>query len=305
MKNIIYYITCLLLLTFTEAKSIEPQKLDSLIQVALKGNSNAQVEVVLHYYNNNKHDECLKWAKLLINNPDEKSRTDKGYAYRCLGLNAYYGKGMSQNKSQAIDYLRKSFECNKHYHAYSALLIGRILAFDSELQNDNDAIEWFTKAADASYAEACGYLDSIYEYGEYTDAAMKQIKKFPNVSKSYTKAAHYHEKYLSGSRLMSYAPEKDEPARHYKIAEWYYYGKGDLKIDYEKAFTYYKNAIRDMEQPQKCLESALLTNEQIANAMWNISVCYRFGRGTAQNELTAEVWKKKAAKMGHKKALGQ
>jgi len=48
---------------------------------------------------------------------------------------------------------------------------------------------------------------------------------------------------------------------------------------------------------------AKLENEHICNAMWNLSVCYRYGFGTRKDDIESYKWAKQAAENGSHKAM--
>lgn len=124
-----------------------------------------------------------------------------------------------------------------------------------------------------------------------------------------TKALHYYNKYLSlvesqkrdGHRQISV-----EPTTKYKVSNMYYWGQNGVEQNYEKALSIFESIIREDANKEMYFLSdgeQWLSDEEIGEVYWLMSVCYRFGRGVVKNSLAAMKYTNKAAKNGNKKAI--
>ena len=86
----------------------------------------------------------------------------------------------------------------------------------------------------------------------------------------------------------------------YKLGSWYFKGESNLSQNYDRAYNLFNEAL---EMNERSEESKKLTQEEEGDILWNLSICYRFGRGVEKDELIARRYVKKAAEKGNKDAI--
>jgi len=263
------------------------------IERALAGECSYQSDLISYYYNTKKnYVEAIKWCNILMENPSAKDY-HKEYANRILGYCALDGTGMDKSIEIAITYLKRGVE---YKGGSCALSLGRIFA--SQLNDSIASIKWYKKAAELENKTAAYYLGSLYEKGFVIESNNNQIY-YPNVVKDISQALKFYEIYIKNMGYKwSGVPTNSKLL--YKLAHWYYAGEGNIEKNYTKAFNYFNSAIECNENSQ---DSYKLSSEEEGNALWLISICYRFGRGIEKDELTARRYVKRAAEKGNEKAI--
>lgn len=260
---------------------------------ALAGKSSYQSDLIDYYYNTTKnYIEAINWCNILIKNPTAKE-SEMEYAYRILGLCAYGGKGMDTSIDNAISYW-------KHGVGYKggscALYLGRVYA--ANIKDSIEAIKWYVQAADLKNKTAAYFLAQLYENGFV--AKPDGVKSyFPGVSKNIMLASKYYDIYINDMGYnWSGVPTNSKLL--YKLAQWYYAGEGNMEKNYVKAFKFLNLSIECNENSK---DKYKLSITEEGNALWCISVCYRFGRGVEKDELMARRYVKRAAEKGNINAI--
>lgn len=272
--------------------SKEITNLQQTIDKALTGDPSSQSDLVDYYYNTTKnYSEAIKWSNMLTSN-DNAEEHNIEYAYRILGYCAYDGCGMDKSIEKAITFMKRGVE---YKGGSCALFLGKLYA--SEIKDSIESIKWYKKSAELGNKKAAYFLGSLYEKGYYTDSNHSR-KYYPNVSKDISKAAEYYEMYIADMGYRSGVPENSRLL--YKLGYWYYVGECNLGKDYTKAFQLFNSALNCNERSRG---SYKLSVEEYGDALWYISVCYRFGRGVEKDELMARRYVKKAAENGNKNAI--
>ena len=269
----------------------EISNLPLAIEKASHGESSYQSDLVDYYYNTTKnYTEAIKWSNTLIENHNARE-SEKEYANRILGYCAYKGTGLNKSTEDAIKYwkqgvLFKGGSC--------ALSLARIYA--KELRDSVESIKWYQKSAELDNATAALFLAQLYETGYVNGVNDKRIY-YPNISKDISLSAKYYEVYI---KKMGYSGVPTNAKLLYKLAIWFYIGEENIEMNYTKAFNYFNSAIECNENSKA--ENKLTTTEE-GNALWHISLCYRFGRGVEQDGLMSERFLKRAFEKGNENAI--
>lgn len=263
------------------------------IEKASKGESSSQSDLVDYYYNTAKnYNEAIHWCNILIENVDAKEHS-KEYANRILGYCAYEGTGMNKSLDDAIRYWKQGVQFKG---GSCALSLARIYA--KELRDSIESINWYKKSAELENKNAAYFLAQLYEAGYILGANGEKIY-YPNILKDMSNAAKYYDVYIKNMGY-SWSGVPTNSKLLYKLARWHYAGEGNMIKDYTKAFNFFNMAI-EMNESSK--DEYKLTQSEEGNALWCISVCYRFGRGVEKDELIARRYVKKAAEKGNKHAI--
>lgn len=276
-----------------EAHPKEIADLPLAIEKASSGDSYYQSNLVDYYYNTSKnYTEAIKWCNTLIENQSARE-SEKEYANRILGYCASYGTGRNKSIEDAIRYWEQGVRLKG---GSCALSLARIYA--RELRDSVESVKWYHKSAELENETAALFLAKLYETG-YVKAADDKKIYYPNISKNISQAAKYYEVYI---KKMGYGwsgvPINSKLL--YKLANWYYTGEENIERNYSKAFDYFNRAIEGNEDSKAEYK---LTSTEEGNALWCISVCYRFGWGVEKDELRARRCVKRAAEKGNEKAI--
>jgi len=273
--------------------SKEIANLPLTIEKASKGESSAQSNLVDYYYNTAKnYSEAIHWCNILIENADAKEHY-KEYANRILGYCAYEGTGMNKSLDNAIRYWNQGVRLKG---GSCALSLARIYA--KELRDSVESIKWYQKSAELENKTAANFLAQLYEMGYVLRSNDKKIY-YPNIRRDIAQAAKFYEVYIKNMGYKwSGVPTNSKLL--YKLAQWYYTGEENLERNYSKAFNYFNRAIESNENSNTEYK---LTSSEEGNALWCISVCYRFGRGVEKDELIARRYVKRAAEKGNENAI--
>lgn len=272
--------------------SKEIANLPLTIEKAMKGESSSQSELIDYYYNTSKnYSEAIHWCNILIENKEAKEHS-KEYANRILGYCAYEGTGMNKSLDNAIKYWKQGV---LYKGGSCALLLARIYA--KELRDSVEAVNWYHKSAELENKTAAIFLAQLYEMGYVLKSSDKIY--YPDVKKDISQAAKFYEIYIKNMGYKwSGVPTNSKLL--YKLAQWYYIGDEKLERNYSKAFNYFNRAIESNGNSE---EGFQLSTSEEGDALWCISVCYRFGRGVEKDELIARRYVKRAAEKGNAHAI--
>ena len=237
-------------------------------------------------------------------------------AYFCIGhyyLHAHY---VSFDISKAIYNFEKSAEF-KVPHSKAEMYLSMIYNSDKYKVKDLEkSFNWIKTGA-----ERCAILKyilaEIYEKG-YTNFLMNDtvhtdqygqrivasnvklrtntVLSFPNIKTDKEKA------YLLYAEYFEYNTCYIEPLIFDKYDMGVAYMDGIfLKKNHEKAFGFLRRLVPSFEELES--ESFIQDQERIADALWRLSILYRFGLGTRESDIQADRYMKYAAKFGNFKAI--
>ena len=294
--NRLFCIAIIIGLCSLATHSKEIANLPLAIEQASNGKSSYQSDLVNYYYNTSKnYVEAIKWCKILIENQGARE-SEKEYANRILGYCAYEGTGMSKSTEEAVKYWKQGV---RFKGGSCALSLARLYA--KEMKDSVESIKWYQKSAELKNKTAAYFLAQLYESGYVLKSVFKSNKKiyYPDVNMDIAQSAKYYEIYIENIGY-SWSGVPTNSKLLYKLAQWYYTGEGSLNKNYTKAFNFFNMAI---ERNESSRDEYKLTQLEEGNALWCISVCYRFGRGVEQDELIARRYVKRAAEKGNENAI--
>lgn len=216
-----------------------------------------------------------------------------------LGWAFTYGVGVDPDPETAFDWYLRAAEEDYYlaYHVVAELCYG--------MQNYDEAIRWYKKAAEEGFAEDMNALGNIYFHGMVA-------------AQDYAEALKWY--------LMA-ADEGDEVAMH-SAADILAYGYGGVPVDDSRAFALYLEAaqmgnVHSMNNVGVMYFSGRGTQQDYgqavqwftqaaengnSQAMYNLGQMYEYGRGVGKSASTARSWYQRAAAAGHQGAkdkLGQ
>lgn len=286
-----FYIIIISLCSFV-AHSKEIPNLPLAIEKASNGESSYQSDLVDYYYNTSKnYAEAIKWCNILVENQGAQEY-EKEYANRILGYCAYEGAGMKKSTEDAIKYWTQGV---RFKGGSCALSLARL--YEKEMRDSVESIKWYQTSAELENKTAAYFLAQLYESG-YVLRSNKKVY-YPNVTTDIAQAAKFYEVYIKNMGYK-WSGVPTNPKLLYKLAQWYYIGYENLERNYSKAFNYFNRAIESNENSDTEYK---LTSSEEGDALWCISVCYRFGRGVEKDELIARRIVKRAAEKGNENAI--
>lgn len=287
------FIIISLTLTALNMGAKEIADLEGTIEKARGGTVRAQSDLVSYYYNAKKdYSQAIYWCGMLLENPDADDNY-KEFGCRILGLCNYYGRGTEKSIPKAVKHLKEGVKYKGKDCAYQLARIN-----EKELKDSIEAINWYKKAADLNEEYSALFLGKLYENGYYEKSDKTKVY-YPDISRNISEAAKYYLKYIGNMRVVNGSTPLNSKMM-YKVGLWFYDGEGNLEKDFEKACRLLLDAV---ESSDGSSEKNRLTDEEKGDALWLVSVCYRFGRGVEQDELIARRYAKKAAEYGNEKAL--
>lgn len=301
MRKIILLLIVALLNSISSYGEINVQQ---RIAEANKGNASAQATLVRYYYGNKEYKSCKEWAMTLINNTGT-NKDHKITANLYLGLLYANGEGVDKSRQTAISYLKNGADLGS---ADCADILSQIHEIDSENRDLTKAFEWLKKSAEL------GDYQNAYSIADHYENGLGKFKKsnlgFPEPI-NYQAAIKFYELYIENLPFYKPNPEHEyqrrrrhDPEIEYKIANAYFYGENGVAQNYEKAIKYYNRFIDGNGDTNSYMErGATMSDQKSGDALWNLSTCYRFGRGVVKNELTARKLIRKAAEKGNEKAI--
>lgn len=247
-------------------------------------------EYVEYYYASQNFIEAIKWCNIIINEgPNDYKNRNKNYAYSILGLCAYNGLGMSKSVDDAIAYWEKGTH-------YVGGISYRLLAEHYYRSgNEEKAFNLYKRAAKSGDVEAALIVAQAYD-GHSTNYEGLNMS-FSNIKNDVEQAAEYYNLYINNSKLPWVT---FNCSVLYKLGMWNYTGNELFSQDYSRALDLFVFSITHNNSTHN---ECKLSFEEEGNAFWNISVCYRFGRGVEKDELKARRYVKKAAEKGNTNAI--
>lgn len=275
------------------------------IAEANKGDASAQASLVRYYYGNKEYGSCTEWAMTLVNNTGT-NKDQRITANLYLGLLYANGEGVDKSRQMAISYLENGVKLES---ADCADILSQIYEIDSENRNLTKAFEWLKKSAELGDYQNAYSIAVHYEIG--SGKFKKSNLNFPEPITNYQMAIKYYELYIENLPFYKPNPEHEyqrkrrhDPEIEYKIANAYFYGEIGVAPNYEKAIKYYNIFIDGNGDTNSYMKRGVtMSDQKLGEALWNLSTCYRFGRGVVKNELTARKLIRKAAEKGNEKAI--
>lgn len=195
-----------------------------------------------------------------------KQAADAGYPEGNAGLGLCYenGAGVNQNTSTAVTYYKKAAEAGNNYSQHR---LYRIFRKGEGISKDTqEALKYLRMAADDEYPDALWSLGVEYMLGEIL-----------------------HEEKSSAIEYMMKAADKGNVFACGVIGIACYSGEDPFTKDYDKAFKYLSEAVKD---------TSSMSNELQAEVYKDLGACYRFGRGTSVDNSLASYFTEKAAELG-------
>lgn len=139
-----------------QAQTQEPAEIKQLEQLALNGDTEAELKLGLYYQNGqNNFDNARKAAKW-FQNAANHGHTEGAYKY---GMALLKGQGVLVNYTEALRWLEKSARLGYSRAQYE---LGNIYRFKIGVEADiKQAYLWYTLAAAQGLAEAASARDSV------------------------------------------------------------------------------------------------------------------------------------------------
>lgn len=195
------------------------------------------------------------------------SELSSGYS----GLGKCYENGYGCTKSipTAVTYYKKAADKNNNYSLHRLYFIYK----DGEgvTKDTQAAIQYLRQAADNGYNSALYSLGYEYLTGEI-------------LHQENSSALEYITKAADGGYSFACAV----------LGTFYYDGEPLVEKDFNKAFKYLSEAVRDAQS----------INEGLLSTVYkDLGACYRFGRRTEVDQSMASYYTEQAAKLGDKSSL--
>lgn len=236
-----------------------------------------------------------------INGSEEVSRlrkaAEQGDASAQYNLGVCYanGKGVEQDKQEAVKWYRKAAEQG---YAKSQCQLGFCYARGEGVAKDmNESLTWFHKAAEQGDGAACYEIAEVYRKGLVGKADMNKAAEWYGKG---TELGHSGCAMSLGFRYL-YGESDLTPKNHKKAMElfqksieidrrpWGYYGAGlvyyygtDGVPDYKKAIELFKEA----------------STLGVEKADYFLGICYEKGQGVSKDPKEAVKWYRKASERG-------
>lgn len=272
----------------------------------------AQYQLAYRYEHGNGVPKDSKKACELYQNA-----ANQGLAKAQNSLGACYetGSGVEQNLEQAIHWYEKAAE--KDY-IFAQMNLGEFYHKKGDYQN---ALLWFSKAADLGAPKAQSFLGCMYEYGQGTEPDhakslefYKQAAEQGNAEAQFNLGRYYMSEaggnnYSEAANWYTKASNQDLPEAHYNLAVMYDRDRGEVKNMKLAGELYRKAAAGGVSDAQKLLEDTAsfcfageeVTKERFdaclvaasagfSDAQKNLVTYYYKGAGTPKNSIESFAW---------------
>ena len=287
-----------------DSYSLEPYSKE-LVKKAEAGDAKAQYSLGWAYYTGCKGEPVKTKGGLtiirtiLMQNTSVatdwfRKSAEQGYAEAQdkLADCYYYGHGLEKNESEAFNWNKKAAEqgfARAEYRLACIYSTGK-----GAPKDDKEAVKWFKRAAEH------GDLDGMIQYGEHLRRGEGIAQDEKEALKWLTKAAE--EGYLDGQLILGvfYARAAGGARDDDMALKW-------LTRAAEQGHKQAKEELRKLKekiQAEHGYSPALVrkANSGIAEAMFDLGVCYEKGEGVAKDDKEAVKWITQAAEQGFPKA---
>ena len=276
-----------------------------------------------HYYDKAMAAKEINDYKELFNNLSYyiKYQTDTTsyrlkQAYYQLGLLYDNGLYVKQNIDSTVFYLKKA---SSYGSSDASRFLFNIYYFEEYNRvNKEEAIKWLQISSQQGNGKSSYELGELYEYGKtfqlkdttftigysengkvryvrYGATQTQSIIIIPYLITNKHTAYEYYEKAVNGSYQIN-----NQKVGLYEIAVAYMDGTF-LTQDYNKAYLYLRQIIPSVSELSNNISE--YSNPKVSDSLWRLSVLYRFGLGTLDNEHKANQFLRFAAQSGHPKAI--
>ncbi len=220
----------------------------------------------------------------LTDNAFEEAKYEESpRAQYTLGMMYLQGRGVPENKTLALFWLKKSASQN-YYLALHRL--GRVYLSDEVIETNSEAaVKYLTMAAQKGYSPSQYLLGILYQTGDMdVDEDQKMALRWLNLA-----AGQGHK--MAKLVLSGLSSETEERL------------PSDAQAAFDTGFNFLKGRAginRDHKQAAEWFGKAAKLGH--ADAQYNLGELYNKGRGVKKNTKTAQKWYKAAAEQGHVKA---
>lgn len=310
MKNFILF--CIFAFMPLCMMSQEKAQISQLVEKASQGDCKSQVKLMYSYYKNKNYQDAVSWATIIIES-EKCGNEEKCKSYELLGICAFNGQGMEESATKAFDYWSTGTTIGSHS---CALQLATVCEEDERYRNYAKAWYWYVKAADLGDKKIRKFVAEQYENPQatiisYNDNGTVKFRKkeYPIKEPDLEKALYYYELYFSTgtSRITNGIwTHSVEPQSKYKVAKWYFSVDSGIQQNYDKAVSLFQDIIEVQTNRERFFlydGEEWLSEDQLGELYWYMSVCYRFGRGVTKNALKALNYTKRAADLGNDEAI--
>ncbi len=255
-------------------------------KAAMGGHIDAQVKLASCYEEGRgapqNKDEAMKWYKKAATEGDRSALVK----YLRLKYDNKTYKEVIRNKIDLLSNADKGIRD-------SQFLLGEW--FRSHYREE--AVVWYTKAAQSGHVEAMFRLGECYEMGLNVCNFSEALKWYIKAAKGGNKSAQLRlaRAYLYGNMI---AKDVGEALKWYNLV-----GKGfdgadlcNIGYAYDIGDTVSVNKFKAVEFYRQAAEKG------DSSAQYNLGVCYENGSGVSRNIIAAKYWYKEAAKQGYGQA---
>lgn len=271
--------------TYTPTPKNNSEALNLLKSAADSGHSISQVELGIIFEKGEETHKDLNEAFKLYSSAAEKKNK---YAIYLIG-NLYANPDFERfDPSKAIIYLEKAYK--NGLKAKSAILLSKIYLGSKNITQDPKlALKWF-KAAHSSFSMSKGFFSKAFDEpspfyiaSEYSKGNGSKVEKNAELgAKWYEVAAN-----LGYSRAFL------------ELGHIYYYGRDNIKKDYNNAFKWFLKSAEISRQDYKPNLGFINSDSELSYAQHKVGICYATGRGVKTNLNLAAQWYEKAVLGGN------
>jgi TPR repeat protein len=275
-------------------------------KAAAKGHAGAQVGIGDVNYTKERYEDAVTWFTKAADQGDAEAEHRLGYCYQ-------FGNGVELNLDTALAWFEKAAAKG---HADGQFGIG-VVNYTKERYEE--AVTWFTKAADQHDTEAESWLGYCYQFGNGVelnlDTALAWFEKA--AAKGHTGAqvgigvvSYTKERYEDAVTWFTKAAEQHDADAERWLGHCYRFGNG-VEQNFDTALEWYEKAaakghagaqygIGIVNYKKERYEEAVTWFTKAAaqgdtNAEVHLGDCYRKGRGVTRDIPKAIEWYTKAA----------
>ena len=220
--------------------------------------------------------------------------TAEGYYMR--GMKYQLGRGVQQDSTEAIKWLRKAAA---EGHVKSQYNLGVIHAKGAGVEkNERDAANWFYLAAEQDHPKAQYYLGLFYGKGHGVPQSNSQAAKWMIKA---AKQLDSQDAYRKTAIWCRRAADDGEMFAIETLGDYFSQGNG-VKKDVVEASTWYRKAAEQFDGKKNYKEAARFYHKAAdlgdANSLYKLGLYYNEGLGVSQSSEEAEIMFNAAAEAG-------
>jgi uncharacterized protein len=210
------------------------------------------------------------------------------YSQFKLGQIYFEGDGIDRNDEEAAQWFQKAAQ---QEHAEAQYILGTMFEKGTGVKkNDAEAFKWFSKAASQGHERSLVILDSG-KWSAFMPMRVDVGEPLPHVATD----EKLHDEEIHAETAVAPSYEANEQEQKYLTKA----DQGDVDAQYNLGIMYYhgEGVAKDIDKALHWFQMA--AEQEDADAQYNLGLMHGKGEGTGKDHRKSIQWFKKAADQGH------